>query len=752
MKVAFRFISSSLLPVAACWLQRLCWPFIAPFVWFLFYPVVFLSSWMGGFAAGMASTLLSTCLAWWFFLEPVHTLVKPLAGSYISAAMFMVMGFLFSFVHLRLHRANREKALALEAEHQATFRQAAVGLGHMTLDGVWLQVNQRCCEILGRSREELLAMPWETIIHPDDLEPFRSLVRRMVAGEFSEQVLETRFIHKKGSTGWLNLAVSLVRDAEGGPGYFIAVVEDITNRKQAEEQLRENRAILDAALASMTDAVFVSNAAGEFIEFNEAFATFHRFDGKADCARKLADYPDIIDVFMANGEPAPLDMWAVPRALRGETATNAEYTLRRKDTGESWVGSYSFSPIRDRHGEIAGSVVVGRDITELKRVEDELKRNQARLAAVFAAIPDVILEYDAGGKAVMANEAALRVAGVSSLGFLRTEVVAKLRFRKFGDPSASLEDLPVSRALRGETVAGELYAIRTADGRDRIISTFAAPFWDGGKVTGAVALWHDVTDLKQAEERISRNAAELERRVTERTAQLEAANSELESFAYAVSHDLRAPLRAMDGFSQILLEDCAEALTGEGKACLAEITKASHRMSGLIDGLLLLSRATRGTMEFVSVDLSALSETMLAELARGDPARQVHWRIEPGIRAQGDPRMLASAMGNLLGNAWKYSARVPEPRIEVGIVLEDGRPWVRVADNGCGFNMAYGEKLFKPFQRLHRQEEFPGLGIGLATVYRIVQRHGGSLKAVSAIGQGAAFLMSLPNLSAMEQS
>jgi hypothetical protein len=114
--------------------------------------------------------------------------------------------------------------------------------------------------------------------------------------------------------------------------------------------------------------------------------------------------------------------------------------------------------------------------------------------------------------------------------------------------------------------------------------------------------------------------------------------------------------------------------------------------------------------------------------------------------------MLASAMGNLLGNAWKYSARVPEPRIEVGIVLEDGRPWVRVADNGCGFNMAYGEKLFKPFQRLHRQEEFPGLGIGLATVYRIVQRHGGSLKAVSAIGQGAAFLMSLPNLSAMEQS
>jgi PAS domain S-box-containing protein len=858
--------------LAACLIQWLGWPVIAPFAWFLFYPVVFLSSWVGGFGAGLASTLLSTGLVWWFFLTPVHTLVKPLPGSYIGTAMFMAMGFLLSYFHRLLHRANRKAALALEAEHQATFRQAAVGLGHMTLDGGWLQVNQRCCEILGYSREELLATPWDTIAHPDDLESDRSLVRRMVAGEFSERVLETRFIHKNGSTGWLNLAVSLVRDAKGDPGYIIVVVEDITRRKrveldlansearfralfeqagvgvvevsgatgqfirangkfceflgyaeaeilamtfldvthpddmerngrqvealfhgelpmftlekrylrkdgttvwaaltaralnipgetvrhlvsvvaditarkQAEEQLRENRAYLDAALASMTDAVFISNAAGEFIEFNEAFATFHRFASKAECAGKLADYPDIIDVFMANGEPAPLDMWAVPRALRGETVTNAEYSIRRKDTGESWVGSYSFSPIRDKLGEIVGSVVVGRDITDRKRVEDELRRNQARLAAVFAAIPDVILEYDTSGRAVMANDAALHVAGVSSVGFLRNAVVAKLGFKKIGDPSASPDTFPVSRALRGETVAGELFSIRTADGMDRVVSTFAAPFWEGGKVTGAVGLWHDVTDLKRAEEKLSRNAAELEQRVAERTAQLEAANSELESFSYAVSHDLRAPLRAMDGFSQVLLEDFAGGLNEEGKAYLAEISRASQRMKGLIDGLLQLSHANRGDMERVPVDLSALSGALLAELARTDPERGVQWRIEPGIQVQGDPRMLASAMGNLLGNAWKYSSRVPRPSIEVDTVLEDGRPWVRVADNGCGFDMAHADKLFKPFQRLHRQDEFPGLGIGLATVQRIVQRHGGCLKAVSAPGQGAAFLMSLP--------
>jgi len=656
-----------------------------------------------------------------------------------------------SIFHWLLQRANRKAELVRalvdsEARFRALFEQAGVGV--VEIDGTtgrFIRANGRFCELVGYSEDELLAMAFGDVTHPDDLELNLSQVKAVVQGELSMFTVEKRFLRKDGAAVWAALTARPLRIPFETRQHLVSVIEDISARKQAEEQLRENRAYLDAALASMTDAVFISDMAGQFIEFNEAFATFHRFAGKAECARKLADYPNIIDVFMADGEPAPLDMWAVPRALRGETATNAEYGLRRKDTGESWVGSYSFSPIRDPHGKIVGSVVVGRDITERKRAEDELKRNQARLAAVFATIPDVILEYDASGRAVLANEAALRVAGVSSLGFLRDEVVAKLGFKKLNDPSTSKEAFPVSRALRGETVAGELYSIRTADGRDRVVSTFAAPFWQDGKVTGAMGLWHDVTDLKRAEEEISRNAAELEQRVAERTAQLEAANSELESFAYAVSHDLRAPLRAMDGFSNALLEDCAERLDEEGKGYLAEISRASHRMSRLIDGLLQLSRATRGDMELVPVDLSALSGALLAELARSDSGHEVQWRIEPGIQVQGDSRMLASAMGNLLGNAWKYSSGVPAPRIEVCTVLEDGLPWIRVADNGCGFDMAHADKLFKPFQRLHRQDEFPGLGIGLATVARIVKRHGGSMKAVSAPGQGAAFMMSLPS-------
>jgi len=672
------------------------------------------------------------------------------------------MAFPFSFFHRLLHRADRKVTLALEAAEtgrrkqveqalvdsearfRALFEQAGVGVVEIDgLTGRFIRANGKFCELVGYSEDELLAMTFRDVTHPDDLERNVSQVKALVQGELPMFSVEKRFLRKDGSAVWAALTARPLDLPGAALHHLVSVIEDISGRKQAEESLRENRAQLDAALASMTDAVFISNSAGEFIEFNEAFAVFHRFSCKAECARKLADYPAIIDVFMADGEPAPLAMWAVPRALRGETATNAEYTLRSKDTGETWVGSYSFGPIRDSGGEIVGSVVVGRDITERKRVEDELKRSQARLAAVFATIPDVILEYDTSGRAVLANEAALRLAGVSSPGFLRDEVVARLAFKKLSDPSAGRETFPISRALRGETVAGELFSIRTAEGRDRVVSTFAAPFWEGGTITGALGLWHDVTDLKRAEEEIRRNAAELEQRVVERTAQLQAANSELESFAYAVSHDLRAPLRAMDGFSNALLEDCAEHLTEEGKGYLAEISRASQRMSRLIDGLLQLSRATRGDMELVPVDLSALSEDLLAELARTDAGHGVQWRIEPGIQVQGDSRMLASAMGNLLGNAWKYSSRALAPCIEVGTVLEDGRPWVRVADNGCGFDMAHADKLFKPFQRLHREDEFPGLGIGLATVARIVKRHGGSLKAVSAPGQGAAFMMSL---------
>jgi PAS domain S-box-containing protein len=387
----------------------------------------------------------------------------------------------------------------------------------------------------------------------------------------------------------------------------------LAEKKLAEDEVAVNRRKLEAALASMTDAVFISDALGRFIEFNDAFATFHKFRSKEECARTFAEYPDILDVYLPNGELAAVEQWAVPRALRGETATNAEYSLRRKDTGETWVGSYSFAPIRDKGGEIVGSVVAGRDITASKRAEEEIHRLNAGL----------------------------------------------------------------------------------------------------------------------------------EQRVEERTAELVAANMELDAFAYAVSHDLRAPLRAMNGFSQALVEDFGEQLHGEALVYLEQIITASRHMGQLIDGLLTLSRSTRGEFHRDRLDLSQVAEAIRQELVRAEPGRVVEWRIEPDIQVSGDAVMLEAVMHNLIGNSWKYTAGTQTPQISVYSEERHGTRCCCVADNGAGFDMKHAGQLFKPFQRLHRQDEFPGIGIGLATVQRIVHRHGGEIGAEAEPGKGAVFRFTL---------
>ena len=261
-----------------------------------------------------------------------------------------------------------------------------------------------------------------------------------------------------------------------------------------------------------------------------------------------------------------------------------------------------------------------------------------------------------------------------------------------------------------------------------------------------IALRDRLIDLDAARKVIKEENEKLAQRVEERTAELKAANEELDSFAYAVSHDLRAPLRAMSGFSQALIEDHGEQLSGEARSYLDQINIASLRMGKLIDGLLVLSRSTRAELRHDTVDLSGMAEGILAELAQAAPQRTMACEIEPGLAVRGDVRMIEAALRNLLENAWKYTLRTPEPSIRV--YAEHGKHFICVADNGAGFDMAHAGKLFQPFQRLHRQEEFPGTGIGLATVFRIVQRHGGIMKAEGAPGKGATFCFCLPSADA----
>jgi signal transduction histidine kinase len=289
--------------------------------------------------------------------------------------------------------------------------------------------------------------------------------------------------------------------------------------------------------------------------------------------------------------------------------------------------------------------------------------------------------------------------------------------------------------------AGNLHHTILLTGKDEFTEVAVAFNSMSGRLAEAhAALEQDIGARKRATDEIE----QLNRELNHIVSQLQGANQELEGFAYSVSHDLRAPLRAMSGFSAALVEDFGDKLEGEARDFLDEIVIGSRHMGQLIDGLLTLSRSTRGELHHDRVDISVMAGRIRVELEKSEPERRVECRIEPGLSAEGDARMIEMVMRNLLENAWKYTTSVAEPIIRVYSELEGGERFFCVADNGAGFDMAHAEKLFQPFQRLHRQEEFPGIGIGLATAQRIVQRHGGTIHATGAPRKGATFRFSLP--------
>lgn len=390
------------------------------------------------------------------------------------------------------------------------------------------------------------------------------------------------------------------------------------------------------------------------------------------------------------------------------------------------------------------------EIERRMQIEEALKRaketaeqgwlNERLLrSAIVECSEDAIIGIALDGMITSWNQAAERMFGYSA-----GVVLGKSLFLLIPQDQQATEAAVLQAISRGEVIQHYQTERLHRDGRLLTVSIAMSPIRDNvGQVVGASKIVRDMSERKQAEQEIQRLNADLEQRVIERTAELSAANRELDSFAYAVSHDLRAPFRAINGFSQALLEDYGQSIPHEGQAYLEQMGIAANKMAELIDGLLVLSRSTRGDMRHDVIDLSALAQQLLAELSRRDPQRQVSVDVETGMQARGDGRMIEAMLRNLLENAWKYTAQREAGAIRVYSEMRGGVRYFCVADNGAGFNMEYANRLFQPFQRLHRQDEFPGIGIGLATVQRIVHRHGGCIEAYSQPGKGATFRFSL---------
>ncbi len=497
------------------------------------------------------------------------------------------------------------------------------------------------------------------------------------------------------------------------------------------EPLQSLDSLNDSFFRLSPDAIIVGDANGMVRHANPAASRLSGFS-EAELIGQPAEH-------FIHPEDLPKLRSGLQKVFKGELVEGYELRALVKGGGYIWQ-EWNGVPLEGRSGFLS----IGRDLTRRKTVEAELRESEEQFRRLAENATDMIYRMALPeGRYEYVSPASFHLFGYSPEAFYRNRLLVRDRLHpdwlEYFEQHWQMLLQGVVPATYEYQIVHRSGEVRWLNQRNMLVKA------DDGRPTAIEGIVTDVTARKQAEAEVLRLNSTLEQRVEERTAELKAVNEELESFSYSVSHDFRGPLRAINSFSEILREEYGHCLDAVGRDYLGRIATAAETMGRLIDGLLGLSRVLRSEVRSEPVDLSAVAHEILNEMQAARPQRQMGWRIEPELIVQGDPVLLRAMLQNLLDNAWKYTRHCLEPFIDVGRQRQESDTVFFVRDNGVGFEKQDAQKLFQPFQRLHAREDYEGSGIGLATVRRIVQRHGGRVWAAGTPNQGATIFFSISN-------
>lgn len=627
-------------------------------------------------------------------------------------------------------RRDFEKRQQAEAERDRFFTLSLDLLCIAKTDGYFKRVNPAFVTTLGWSAEEILARPFLELIHPDDRAATVREMEKLAAGQ-PVLLFEHRFQCKDGA--WKTLAWRAMPQPDGT---FYCTGRDMTESKLAADNLRRSEENLTVTLDSIGDAVLATDTGGRVMRLNPVAEKLMGWTQAEALGRPVKEVFRIINE--DTREPAVIPVDDV--LATGEIHGLANHTVLIARDGTERPVADSAAPIRDKDGQILGVVLVFRDVTEEHAAQRALRESEERVRLATEAAGIAVWAWDIRSGAIHWDDRMFSFYGLPPKpdGWVNYE-----DWRARVLPA----DLAEQEAQLQRTVATcghsqrEFRIVRASDQAVRVIhAAEMAVAGVAGLADRVVGINIDITERKQMEKGIVQLNTELQ----ERAAQLKAANKELEAFSYTVSHDLRAPLRHIQGYIQMLTTLIEGQLTDKARHYLKTITDASMEMGQLIDDLLAFSRMGRVEMIEDSVALDGLLRKVLHDLEMAVQGRNIEWQIAPLPPVVGDASLLRQVLANLVGNAVKYTRPRDPARIEIGCAgEEDGRIIFFVRDNGAGFDMQYADKLFGVFQRLHRAEDFEGTGIGLATVRRIISRHGGRTWAEGVLNQGATFYFTL---------